>query len=395
MAFKPKFLFLSSGIAKLPQLAAFFPEFDLQYVPFFTRLFSFPIKNQAGIAADETVTLVSSVTSVTSAPTSIQNLPAASTMIAAWGRKPTARKAEKLAQKFGLPLARLEDGFLRSVKPSSKTPLSLILDHKGIYYDATAPSDLELAIIKLLTPEQIKRAEHIQLQWCKAGVSKYNHSPDISEEHLSELTDGQPFLLLVDQTLGDASVRYGQASTSSFEEMLSAALTHPKQLLVLVKLHPEVVSGKKQGYLSELIKQSQFVRNLQIKVINWDVHLPSLLTQATALYTVSSQSGFEGLLHGITVHTFGMPFYAGWGLTVDSLPAPARRSSATLAQLIYATLVAYPRYIDPNTEQLTQVEETIAYLKLQRKKAYRFGAPAFTYRRYLDLGACYLGKDPP
>jgi capsular polysaccharide export protein len=383
MAFKPKLLFLSSGIAKLPQLAAFFPEFDFQYAPFLSRYVSPFLKYQSDLPPNDvlsTDTFSASTSSTSSAleisPIWQQALPTTPPVsFAAWGRKPTARQAEKLANKLNLPLVRLEDGFLRSVNPGSSNPLSLVLDQTGIYYDASSPSDLEIAIAKTLMPEQIERAACIRLQWCEAGVSKYNHSCDISEERLFELANGKPFVLLMDQTYGDASVQYGQASNSSFEEMLSAALSRPDQALVIIKLHPEVVSGKKQGYLSELIKKTQYARYPQIQVIDWDVHLPSLLRKAAALYTVTSQSGFEGLLHGIPVHTFGMPFYAGWGLTTDKLPAPSRRSKATLPQLIYAALVAYPRYLDPHTKELTQVEQTIAYLKLQRQNRRRFAGP--------------------
>ena len=38
--------------------------------------------------------------------------------------------------------------------------------------------------------------------------------------------------------------------------------------------------------------------------------------------------GFEALLWGKPVRCFGMPFYAGWGLTRDELPAPARARPA-------------------------------------------------------------------
>jgi capsular polysaccharide export protein len=35
--------------------------------------------------------------------------------------------------------------------------------------------------------------------------------------------------------------------------------------------------------------------------------------------------GFEALLLGKAVHCFGMPFYAGWGLTHDSKTCPRRQ----------------------------------------------------------------------
>ena len=55
------------------------------------------------------------------------------------------------------------------------------------------------------------------------------------------------------------------------------------------------------------------------------MHPVRLLEKAEAVYCVTSQMGFEALLWGKPVRTFGMPFYAGWGLTQDELPSPARR----------------------------------------------------------------------
>ena len=48
--------------------------------------------------------------------------------------------------------------------------------------------------------------------------------------------------------------------------------------------------------------------------------------------------------------THGVPFYAGWGLTRDLAPIPPRRSSQrSLDELVAATLLLYPRYLDPVT----------------------------------------------
>ena len=62
-----------------------------------------------------------------------------------WGHKTTADKARRYAARNNLPYIALEDGFLRSLDLSCKgaQPLSLVVDHTGIYYDAGEPSDLE------------------------------------------------------------------------------------------------------------------------------------------------------------------------------------------------------------------------------------------------------------
>jgi capsular polysaccharide export protein len=64
----------------------------------------------------------------------------------------------------------------------------------------------------------------------------------------------------------------------------------------------------------------------------------------------TSLAGFEALLRGKQVTTYGVPFYAGWGLTRDLGPVPARRTARrSLDELVAAALLLYPRYLDPIT----------------------------------------------
>jgi capsular polysaccharide export protein len=61
--------------------------------------------------------------------------------VLAWGRKPSASRAENIAQRLKLPLLCAEDGFLRSFGTGDCfPPLSLVVDDEGIYYDSTCPS---------------------------------------------------------------------------------------------------------------------------------------------------------------------------------------------------------------------------------------------------------------
>ena len=76
--------------------------------------------------------------------------------IAGWGLRPTTKKARKYATENKLPFISLEDGFLRSVGLGLEgySPLSLIADSVGIYYDARSPSELENLIKSLFYPPQ-------------------------------------------------------------------------------------------------------------------------------------------------------------------------------------------------------------------------------------------------
>lgn len=77
---------------------------------------------------------------------------------------------------------------------------------------------------------------------------------------------------------------------------------------------------------------------------------------------MTSLSGFEALLHGKRVYCYGMPFYAGWGLTYDEHDCFRRVKKLGLYDLIYQALIAYPTYIHPLRLDAISVEEAIEIL---------------------------------
>lgn len=284
-----------------------------------------------------------------------------------WGKKPSAVKGERYAARHALPVLRLEDGFLRSLELGlNGPPYSVVLDDEGIYYDAAAPSRLERLVRQPLTAAQHARADALQQAWQQGRVSKYNHNRDLP------VLPADPFVLVVDQTFGDASIHYGQASADSFWQMLQAALLRYPQHRVVLKVHPDVLTGKKQGHFDGLEQRLTPAQSQRVQLLADDAHPASLLQAASAVFCVTSQMGFEALLWQKPVHTFGMPFYAGWGLTEDALPAPERRQPVSLQQLIHAALIDYPRYRDPVTEQPCEVETLLGWLALQRQQRERF-----------------------
>lgn len=288
-----------------------------------------------------------------------------------WGRKPSAAKAETVASMLGLPNVRLEDGFLRSVEPGAEhPPLSLIWDDEGIYYDASQSCRLDTLLAKPLSPDQVERARNLVRVWREGRVSKYNHA---RERDYAELA---PYVLVVDQTAGDASIGFGQADASSFEVMLKAALERFPEYRVLLKTHPDVVAGRKEGYFS----RSAEAHSPRVTWIGDNVHAPSLIERASSVFCVTSQMGFEALMWGKPVHVFGMPFYAGRGLTKDALPAPGFRKAVSLEALVYGALVDYPRYVDPETGALCKPERVLDWMSLQRRQRERFPEKLYSPR---------------
>lgn len=287
--------------------------------------------------------------------------------VLAWGRKPSAAAAEAWARRHGLPVLRLEDGFLRSVGLGpDEPPNSVVLDDRGIYYDAQQPSRLEQLIAAGVDAAQAERAEALRQAWCAGRVSKYNHAREADDPNWRDA------VLVVDQTWGDASIRCGCADAQSFTRMLAAALAEHPQRRILLKVHPDVVAGRKRGHFDPALPGLTAADRARINWLGQDVHPPALLSRVAAVYVVTSQMGFEALLWGVPVRCFGLPFYAGWGLTQDELPAPPRRGPARLAALMHAALVAYPRYVHPETGQRCEVEDLLAWMALQRRQRERF-----------------------
>jgi capsular polysaccharide export protein len=297
----------------------------------------------------------------------LQGARAPLTGIAAWGRRPTARKAHAFARSRGIKrFLCLEDGFLRSLHPgASSQTCSLVVDDLGIYYDASEPSRLEAMGAMPLTQMEHARAQRLIERWRAAGVSKYNYAP------APVALPAKPYVLVIDQTANDASVQFGQADGNSFRRMLESALLNYPDCQILVKEHPEVALGRKRGYLGGILDAGDYP---SIARLQDDVHVVPLICQAQAVFVVTSQVGFEALLHGKTVYTFGMPFYAGWGLTNDDLPGPSRRCPVSLEQLAFAALVRYTRYVLPHSGKRCEAEDAIDYLALQRQMRHQFPA---------------------
>lgn len=273
--------------------------------------------------------------------------------VAGWGRKPGSRRSLcAFAAQAGVPYIAMEDGFLRSFDLGSTgvPPLSLVVDKTGIYYDASAPSDLE----NILNGADITAADReraaIALDWLRAEkLSKYNKGllP----------YDGVPIKrLIVDQTVGDASVLYSGRSGDVFEQMIADALASYAARDVAVKLHPDTVRGKKGGYLRELT-QKHGLRLIDTPCNPWD-----LMATVDEVATLSSQLGFEALMAGKKVICYGLPFYAGWGATEDKLACPRRTAKRDVVDIFAAAYVRYARYVDPFTGRSSSLENTIGYL---------------------------------
>ena len=271
-------------------------------------------------------------------------LPGDGDWVGTWGKSPTSGRGEAVASRKNNPVLRVEDAFLRSVLPgrSGEPPLGLMLDDLGVHFDGSAPSRLEHILNHdPLDDSALLNRARTAIERMKSGhLSKYNaFHPDLP-------VPDAPYVLVLDQTVGDASIRYGGASDATFHDMLVAArLEHP-HARILIKTHPETQAGHRTGHYGPEDENEQ-VQLITVPVSPW-----ALLDGAMAVYTVSSGMGFEAILAGHKPHVFGQPFYAGWNLTEDRQPINRRGRNLTRAQLFAGAMMLYPTWYDPYCHQL-------------------------------------------
>jgi capsular polysaccharide export protein len=264
-----------------------------------------------------------------------------------WGRKKTGRFAVWCHEKFGGTLILQEDGFIRSLSlgVDGSPSFSIVEDDIGIYYDATTPSKLE----NILNEYDFESDKELMYTADKAislvkkyDISKYNNAPDISEDYF---TQDEERVLVIAQTAGDASLEYGMLKEFTTQEIVNAAIDENPNAVIYIKIHPDVLSGKKKSDIDiEAL-------HTQCKIISEDLNPISLLQHFKKVYTKTSGMGFEALLVGCECVCFGMPYYGGWGLTDDRVECKRRKRSLRLEEVFAAAYILYTRYHNPYTDE--------------------------------------------
>ncbi|MGH6985841.1 MAG: capsular polysaccharide biosynthesis protein [Caulobacteraceae bacterium] len=273
-----------------------------------------------------------------------------------WAGRETDAIAARLARSKA-PVVRMEDGFIRSrglgsdFHPAS----SAVLDDIGIYYDATAPSRLEGLLEEGgFASELLARARALRERLVAAGLSKYNldrPAPTVP------WPDNRTRLLVVGQVENDKSIQKGCEGVASNLALLEAARRARPEAFILFKPHPDVEAGNRPG----AAPRSEVERFADAIAEGADIL--SCIEECEELATMTSLAGFEALLRGKRVLTFGRPFYAGWGLTVDALDFPRRRRRVALDELVAAVLLLYPIYIDPASGLPCEAERLVESLE--------------------------------
>lgn len=277
--------------------------------------------------------------------------------VAVWGSGPVANRGIKAAARRVLPCLYLEDALFRSVGTGPDEPMiGLMADWQAPYYEARAPNDL-ITLLKrqpvVLSAER-QRAENLIAEIRRSGLSKYNPTAGADPHE-------QGYVLVIDQVRGDAAIAAGGAGPDDFAKMLAAAkLEHPGKRIV-IRRHPRAVYGH--------FTQSDVTDGVAFERVG--VSAADSLGGAAAVYAVTSSMGFEALIHGHRPRIFGIPFYAGWGLTSDEMDSPDREVRHDLESLAHRVLVDYALWFDPYDGRVCGPERALRGLAARVRGAHR------------------------
>jgi capsular polysaccharide export protein len=211
---------------------------------------------------------------------------------------------------------------------------------------------------------ELQRAARLRQLIIDSKISKYNLPA--TEELKLRPRAGQRVLLVPGQVADDASVRLGTQSVGDNLSLLRAVRASNPDAYVVYKPHPDVLSGNRSGQLHD-------VSDPPWDLVVGQVPVAACLAAVHEVHTMTSLVGFEALLRGIPVTTYGQPFYAGWGLTRDDAPLARRTRRLTLDELVAGSLLRYPRYVSWTGRCFCSAEDKV--LELSRSQTGRSRLP--------------------
>ena len=291
------------------------------------------------------------------------------------GTRPNENNAQIIAKALlhGKQPYIIEDCFLRSIFSVAyknidhkyQKSIGFTIDDLTSYYDANFPSRLELMLNNkdiVISEEQKQRARACIDKIVETHLTKYNNQP-IYEPKIGR--EGVKKVLVVDQSYGDMSIARGGGSDIVFKDMLQSAIDENPDADIIVKTHPDTMSGTRGGYYTGLKQHDN------IYPMTEPINPISLIKYVDKVYVCTTQFGFEALMCGKDVHVFGMPFYAGWGLTHDRQKCERRTNTRTLEEVFYIAYIMYSYYVNPDKKCRCEIEKAMDYLLKLRDEYFR------------------------
>lgn len=314
-----------------------------------------------------------------------------------WGRSAPS-EALAFAEAHAVQWSCAEDGFIRSSAPGNHRarPLSLVFDNAGSGGDTASPSGLERLLEETdfaADPALMRTAGALIGLFRSLGISGYSaatlreayawlgartrrrvlvlgqmeddtarhpglegasHPGADDEAHPSQDDASQP-------DHGDASCPDHGEAWSNLRALELARAENPEAELIY-RPHPQMLSRMRAD---PALAAAYSAISL---VAPADVALNSLLREVDHVYTVSSLSGLEALIHGLPVTVLGAPFYAGWGLTDDRAVLARSGRRLTLEELFAGVYVLRPHYLPALDDAVTGCLATMMTVVAERER---------------------------
>ena len=206
------------------------------------------------------------------------------------------------------------------------------------------------------------RAEALKNSLLENELSKYNLGGEFKKSSLKNVKANQKIILIPGQVEDDASIKKGCVDINTNAALIKAVRDDNPDAYLIYKPHPDVVSGNRKGNVDKLTLEEY------CDLVLLDASITDCLAVADEVHTMTSLVGFEALLRDLKVVCYGLPFYSNWGLTEDRHRLERRTRKLTINELVAATLIDYPLYINWQSGGFTTPEVIVKQLKEQIDK---------------------------
>lgn len=275
------------------------------------------------------------------------------TIVLGWGYQEETEDLFKLSKKNNLNFHRLEDGFIKSYISGEEDSLShsIVMDKKGMYYNTSSENDFKELCLKV--PFKKKSEEEVSEiinRIIVNSVSKYN-----KEKNKSSLEVKGKNVLLISQVKGDSSLKFGKVEDISTEDILKDIKEREgTNTNIYVKIHPgSLLEGKESSIDLDKCKEAGCL------FIEGEYDNFNLLKKFDAIYTKTSQLGFESLLLGKPTYVYGIPYYSQYGLTNDLNKEAKLIKNLTKEELFYFAYIEYSFYYSHLDKRTTDIDKSL------------------------------------
>jgi len=199
------------------------------------------------------------------------------------------------------------------------------------------PNDIEGVLLEMeFSPDMLAQAGEFRQNLMMNGLTRFSGQSAAWRRPVNV----ERVILVVGQVESDPSLKLGTQSIRTNLALLQAVCQANADAYVVYKPHPAVLNDMKLGGSAYQEAYQWFDE------IVGDISLCQLLPKINEVHVMSSLAGFEALLRGKKVSSYGHSFYAGWGLTHDMVPMLNRHRQLSLVELVAGAMYCFPRYVN-------------------------------------------------